>query len=90
MVIAVKDIAEKDFLTSSERSGKEFFSFFDTKDLLTIGKNSTSEGSTSNHFNWHFWRGMVEKQESHWNKKSFEGVFRNQSKVYNGAFLVNS
>ena len=29
MVIAVKDIAENDFLTSSERSDKEFFSFFD-------------------------------------------------------------
>ena len=86
MVIAVKDIAEKDFLTSSERSGKEFFSFFDTKDLLTIGKNSTSEGSTSNHFNWHFWQGMVEKQESHWNEKSLKGVFRTQSNIYNGAF----
>ena len=54
MVIAVKDIAENDFLTSSERSDKEFFSFFDIWDLLTIGKNSTSEGSTANHFNWHF------------------------------------
>ena len=30
---------------------------------------------------------MVEKQASHWNKKSFRDVFRTQSKIYNTAFL---
>ena len=33
-----------------------------------------------------FWQGQVEKQESHWNKKSIRDVFRTQSKIYDGAF----
>ena len=30
---------------------------------------------------------MVEKQKSHWSKKSFRDVSRTQSKIYDGAFL---
>ena len=74
--------AEKGFLTSWERSDKEFFSFFDLRELLTTGKNTWKQPIPLQkvpfqiHFKWLFWQGMVEKRESHRNKKPIRDVFR--------------
>ena len=72
------------------------FLLFYVKDLLTTGKNSwkaansTSKGSTSNHFKWLFQQGMVEKQESHWNKKFSEAYLEPSQRSMMEPFRVNS
>ena len=72
---------------------QRIFLLFDVKDFLNTGKNSwktpnsTSKCSILNHFQLALLTSYGGKASTHWNKKPFRGVFRTQSKIYNGTFF---